>query len=367
MQRIFLALGLLLLTTAGATAGPKIERVKFGTLPDGTEVDLYTLTNGNMVAKITNYGGIVTSLMVPDKNGRPVDVVLGFDNLKDYVDSSPYFGAIIGRVGNRIANAKFSLDGKEYKLDANNPPHSLHGGKKGFDKQVWKASPRIIKDNPKLTLSYVSKDGEEGYPGTLTVTVEYTLKDNALMIDYTAYTDKATPVNLTHHSYFNLSGHNAGEILNHDLMIFADKYTPGDKTLIPTGKIEPVEGTPLDFRMSTPIGKRLKDTGLDPVGYDHNYVLRGQKGLVEKAAEVSSPVTGIKMLVLTTEPGLQFYTGNFLGKEVGKGGSKYPKYGAFCLEAQHYPDSPNKPEFPSITLKPGQVYKQKTTYEFGMK
>lgn len=370
MNRFLLAASACIAFATATLAGPRIERTSFGKLPDGAEVDLYTLTNDSgMTAKITNYGAILTSLEVPGKDGKPVDVVLGFDKLADYAKGHPFFGATVGRYANRIGNAKFTLDGKEYKLAANNNGHSLHGGKRGFDKVVWKATPKVVKDGAKVTFQYVSKDMEEGYPGTLNVTVEYMLtKDNKLAIDYTAYCDKACPVNLTHHSYFNLNGHNSGTVLEHALMVIADRYTPTDKDLIPTGKFDAVKGTALDFTSAKKIGKDLNTSGLAGGGYDHNFVLNAAAGNTpEKAAVAKGDKSGITMTILTTEPGLQFYTGNGLGSEVGKGGAKYPQYGAFCLEAQHYPDSPNKPEFPTTILKPGQVYKQKTVHAFEAK
>ena len=270
-------------------------------------------------------------------------------------------------MANRVGNAQFKLDGKTYKLEANNGDHSLHGGKSGFDKKVWAAKPTLTANGPALELSYTSKAGEEGYPGKLDCTVTYTLtNDNALRIDYRATTDKPTPVNLTNHSYFNLAGHVAGPVLNHVLKIEADKYTPGDESLLPTGKIEPVAGTPFDFTKATPIGKRLKDTGGDPVGYDLNLVLAENASDSPKlAATVTEPKSGRVMTMFTTEPGVQIYTGNFLdGSITGKGGAKYGQYHAVCLEAQHFPDAPNKPAFPSIILKPGETYRQTTIYKF---
>jgi aldose 1-epimerase len=293
--------------------------------------------------------------------------VLGFDNLQGYVKDSPYFGCIVGRVANRVANAKFTLDGKEYTLAANNGTHTLHGGAKGFDKRVWKAEPQLSGLGPALKLSYTSKDKEEGYPGTLQCEVTYTLTDdNGLRIDYKATTDKPTPVNLTNHTYFNLSGQGSGSILNEVLQLKADKYTPADESLIPTGKIEPVKGTPFDFTKPTPIGERIQQAGGKPVGYDLNYV-HGTKrtGQPRLVATVTDPKSGRVLQVLTTEPGIQFYTGNFLdGKIKGKGGAAYDQYNAFCLEAQFFPDSPNQPNFPSITLKPGDEYRQTTIYRF---
>jgi aldose 1-epimerase len=349
---------------------PSVEKQAFGKLPDGTEVDLYVLTNANgLTAKIITYGGIITELQTPDRTGKLENITLGFDNLKGYLAGHPYFGALIGRVGNRIAKAKFTLDGKEYTLAANNGPNSLHGGKKGFDKVVWKAEPLTTPKAVGLKLSYLSRDGEEGYPGNLATTVTYWLtNDNELKIDYVATTDKATPVNLTHHGYYNLATPKAGPVLGHELMIAADKYTPSDDALIPTGEIKPVKGTPLDFNTPTAIGARIDQVKGDPGGYDHNYVVRdGGKSLV-LAARVYEPKTGRVMEVSTTEPGLQLYTGNFLdGKQTGHGGMVYRKHYGFCLEAQHYPDAVHHDKFPSIILRPGQTYRQTTVYKFSAK
>lgn len=355
---------------AAAHADPTapIQEEPFGKLDDGTPVTAYTLVNKNGVrAKILNYGGIIAELHVPDKNGKFADVVLGFNDLKGYLASSPYFGCITGRVANRVGGAKFSLDGKTYTLAANNGSHSLHGGKKGFDKVIWTVAPGLTPDGPSLKLTYTSKDGEEGYPGNLSAIVTYTLTNaNELRIDYLATTDKPTPVNLTNHSYFNLAGHASGSILDHVVQLAAEKYTPGDDTLLPTGKIEPVAGTPFDFTQPTPVGARIQQIKSDPVGYDLNYV-HGMKRTDKPnlVATVLEPKSGRKMEVLTTEPGVQFYTGNFLkGDFTGKGGATYRQYQALCLETQFFPDSPNKPSFPSIVLKPGEEYRQTTTYRF---
>jgi aldose 1-epimerase len=330
----------------------------------------FVMTNKNgMKMKVITYGGIITELWVPDKDGKLGDVVLGHDTLKSYLAGHPYFGAITGRVANRIAKGKFTLDGKDYALAVNNGPNSLHGGKVGFDKVIWKAKSDVSKNGePRVSLNYVSKDGEEGYPGALDVTVTYTLTNkNELRITYLAATDKATPVNLTNHSYFNLAGHDQGDILSHELEIFADNYTPTDDTLIPTGKIEPVKGTPFDFTKPTAMGKHIGELKGDPNGYDLNYVLRDGKGL-KLAARVHEPKSGRVMEVRTTEPGVQFYTGNFLdGKDKGKGGAVYKKHAAFCLETQHFPDSVNQRNFPSVILKPGETYSQTTVYSFATK
>ncbi len=355
-------------------AAGTISKEPFGT-KEGTQVDLYTLRNSKgMEAKITNYGGIVVSLKVPDRNGQFGDVVLGFDSLSgytspEYIKSNPYFGALIGRYGNRIGKAQFSLDGKVYKLAANNGPNHLHGGVKGYDKVVWEATPRQGEE-PALELRYVSKDGEEGYPGTLNVTAVYTLtNDNGLKVEFTATTDKDTVVNLTHHSYFNLAG--KGDILGHEVMIKADTFTPVNSTLIPTGKLQPVKGTPFDFNTPTTIGARINENNEQlkfGKGYDHNWVINKPMGELGLMASVYEPTTGRVLEVLSTEPGLQFYSGNFLdGTLTGKGGWVYQFRNGFCMEPQHYPDSPNKPNFPSVVLKPGETYKNTIIYRFSAK
>jgi aldose 1-epimerase len=353
----------------------KITSEPFGTTKEGTHVELYTLRNAKGAeAKITNYGGIVVALRVPDRNGQPGDVVLGFDNLDGYTSpayakSNPYFGALIGRYGNRIGKARFTLGGKEYKLAANNGPNHLHGGVKGFDKVIWEARP-IDGDEPALELKYLSKDGEEAYPGNLNVTAVYTLtNDNALKVDFTATTDKETIVNLTHHSYFNLAG--KGDILGHEVMINADETTPVDSTLIPTGKLAPVKGTPFDFNAPTAIGARINDNNEQlkfGKGYDHNWVIKKTAGELALMARVYEPTTGRVLEVLSTEPGLQFYSGNFLdGTLTGKGGWVYQFRNGFCMEPQHYPDSPNQPKFPPVVLKPGDTYKNTIIYRFSTK
>lgn len=335
---------------------------------DGKQVDLYFLKNkNNATAEFTNYGARLVSLLVPDKNGNMVDVVLGHDSLGGYAKpGEPYFGTTIGRYGNRIANAKFSLDGKEYILDKNDGPNTLHGGSKGFHTKVWDAQQ---KDSQTIVFTYVSPDGDAGYPGKLTSKVTFTLTDeNALQIDYEATTEAKTVVNLTNHAYFNLNGAGSGTINDHELMIDADNITPVNTTLIPTGKLMKVEGTPFDFRKATAIGARI-DTTNEQIkngrGYDHNFVLNGESGKVRKVCDVKGNITGIVMEVLTDQPGLQFYGGNFLnGSEVGKGGKPYDLRTAFCLEAQHFPDSPNQPSFPTTVLNPGETYKQTTIYKF---
>jgi len=340
---------------------------------DGKQTNLFVLKNkNNMQAAITNYGARVVSLFVPDKDGKITDVVLGFDNVKDYTEGGDtYFGAIVGRYGNRIAKGKFKLDGKEYALATNNGPNHLHGGIKGFSRVVWDAQQP---SDSTLSLTYVSKDGEEGYPGNLNAKITYTVTDNnELKIDYEATTDKNTVVNLTNHSYFNLNGEGSGTINNHILMINADKFTPVDSTLIPTGKIDAVANTPLDFRSPTAIGSRINDTSNIQVkygkGYDHNFVLNKISGAdLNKAAEVEGDASGIVMDVYTKEPGVQFYSGNFMnGSHTIKGGKKDDYRTAFCLETQHYPDSPNHPQFPSTTLEPGKTYKTETVYAFSVK
>jgi aldose 1-epimerase len=350
---------------------PRKTRAQFGTV-DGKDVFLYTLRNkSGMEARITNYGGIVVSLFVPDKSNRPGDVVLGYDSLSSYLKATPYFGAIVGRYGNRIGKARFTLDGKDYMLNANDGPNTLHGGLKGFDKVVWEAAGTTPATEPSLSLSYLSKDGEEGYPGSLKATVVYTLTDsNELRIDYTASTDKPTVLNLTHHSYFNLAGAGSGDILSHELMLNADKFTPIDSGLITTGELKPVEGTPMDFRTPAPVGSRIgvKDDQLRfGRGYDHNWVLNRTGEGLSLAARVSEKTSGRVMEVWTTEPGVQFYSGNFLdGTSIGKGGKAYAYRTGLCLETQHFPDSPNKPAFPSTVLRPGENFKSTTVYKFSI-
>jgi aldose 1-epimerase len=345
-----------------------IAKSEFGKLPDGTVIESYTLYNiHGASATIITYGATLTQLFVPDKNGKLGDVVLGFDKLESYEgDPHPFFGATIGRYGNRIANGKFTLDGKEYHLYINNPPNSLHGGKVGFDRRVWKAASSEDAQGESVRFTYVSPDGEEGYPGTLTVNVTYTLTaSNELQINYEAETDKPTVLNLTNHSYFNLGG--TGDVLKHVLELHADNYTPVDATLIPTGQIASVAGTPLDFRKPTAIGAHIGEIQ-DIGGYDHNYVVNGAAGKLRIAARVTEPTSGRQMEVWTTEPGVQFYSAIGLsGSITGKGGIAYPKYGALCLETQHYPDSPNRPNFPSTVLKPGTKFYSQTIYKFSAK
>jgi aldose 1-epimerase len=357
--------------TMATTSGQKdsisvgITEKPFGSY-EGESITEYTLTNSKgMQVSIINYGGTITRIITPDKNGAKGDVVLGYDSLAGYLQkANPYFGALIGRYGNRIAHGKFTLDGHTYSLAGNDHGNSLHGGNKGFDKVVWQA--QKVGDNS-IRLTYVSKDGEEGYPGKLTATVIYTLSDdNGLTLDYTATTDKATPVNLTSHAYFNLSAGKESTILNHILQIRADKFTPVNNQLIPTGKLADVNGTPMDFNTPKAVGKDIDSV---KGGYDHNWVLTRKNNELEKVAEVDDPLTGRFMEVYTTEPGLQFYSGNFLDGKLThtKGGEKYVKHAALCLETQHFPDSPNEPSFPNTILKPGQTYRQTTVYRFGVR
>jgi aldose 1-epimerase len=358
---------MVMVTSSGAAevTGP----TAFGKTVDGTPVELYTLKNANgMTAKVITYGATLTELHVPDKKGQTADVVLGFDDVAGYQsDANQFFGATTGRVCNRIAKGKFTLDGKEYTLAVNNGKNHLHGGvKRSLDKVVWKAEKVYVKDGPPcVAFTYISPDGEEGYPGKLKIEVTYCLTDkNELRIEYGAATDKPTPVNLTNHSYFNLAGAGAPTVLDHELTIAADKYTPADDTLIPTGKIEPVAGTPLDFTKPTKIGERIEQLTKTPyLGYDHNYVLN-KADLKEVAARLRDPSSGRVMTVATDQPGVQFYSGNFLKGQKGKGGKTYAHRSALCLETQHFPDSVNHPEFPSIILKPGQTYKHTTVFAF---
>jgi len=350
-----------------------VSKAAFGTLPDGTAVDLYTLVNANgMEVRATNLGGIVTALLVPDGTGKVGDVVLGMSSFDGYLKNSPYFGAIIGRYGNRIGKARFKIDDQTYKLPANDGPNTLHGGVKGFDKVVWQAEPFEKEDSVGVTFTYTSKDGEEGFPGNLQTRVTYTLTDkNELSFEYHATTDKPTVVNLTQHTYFNLAGEGNGDVLGHQVIIYADQYTPTDARLIPTGKLEDVTNTPFDFRMRHAIGERITadhEQIKRGNGYDHNFVLKRKEPGLSLAAVVAEASTRRVMEVRTTEPGVQFYTGNFLdGSITGKAGKPYGKNAGFCLETQHYPDSPNQPEFPSTVLRPGEEYKSQTVYTFSVR
>jgi aldose 1-epimerase len=387
-------------STADQEGGARVERSVFGRTPDGRQVDLFTLTNAQgMEVRVITYGGIIVSLRVPDRTGELGDVVLGYDDLEGYLAESPYFGAIIGRYGNRIGGAAFELDGVRYELAANDGSNHLHGGIRGFDKVAWDAEAFRREQECGVVFSRTSPDGEEGYPGNLEVRVTYTLTDaNELIFDYYAVTDRPTPVNLTQHTYFNLEGDGARDILDHELTLHADRFTPVDEGLIPTGELAPVDGTPFDFRVSRPVGLRI---GADHPqirrggGYDHNFVLNREGegmggsdasgegdppgrtsagGAAGKAAEplmpavrVFAPGTGRFMEVHTTEPGVQFYSGNFLdGSLTGKGGAVYHHRFGFCLETQHFPDSPNQPTFPSTILRLGQEYRSRTVYEFGV-
>ncbi|MEP3480197.1 MAG: aldose epimerase family protein [Fuerstiella sp.] len=356
-----LSLSTFLISVSPATKAAEDEAIRY-----------FTLRNeSGMVVKITNYGAIVTSIIVPDKNGEMADVALGYDKAEAYMNAvdKPYFGAIVGRYGNRIANGKFTLDGKDYSLVTNNAPNHLHGGTVGFDKVIWTA--KFHQAANKLKLTYRSKDMEEGYPGNLDIAVTYHLKkNNRLLVDYVATTDKATPVNLTQHTYFNLKGEGEGDILQHQLMLNANRYTPIDKTSIPTGQLAAVKGTPFDFTTAKPIGQNIGDDNEQlkfGMGYDHNWVLNKNSDAkkLNLAAEVYEPVSGRRLKVLTSEPGIQFYCGNFLnGSLTGKSGKPYVRRGGFCLETQHYPDSPNQDQFPSTIVRPGTPYQSQTVFEF---
>lgn len=363
-----------MLLLAAGCASPKKETplsVKKPTGPD--DLRMYVMTNANKMAMaVTNFGGRLVMLRVPDKSGQFADVVLGYDTLSQYLTGNPYYGAMIGRYGNRIAKGKFTLEGKEYELAVNNGMNALHGGPGGFHNVLWEVEAKQTEEGQALVLTYVSPSGEEGYPGTLTTKVTYIMpiNRNELIIDYEATTDQTTIVNLTHHSFFNLAGEGAGDILGHEFTINADRFCPVDEGLIPTGELRPVTGTPFDFTQPHKAGERI---GMDDEqlkfgkGYDHNWVLNKKSDELSLAATVVEPLSGRKMEVWTTEPGLQFYSGNFLTKnEVGKDGHVYDFRNAFCLEAQHFPDSPNHPEFPSTVLKPGEVYKQRTIYKFSL-
>jgi len=347
-----------------------VQQQPFGTR-DGRPVTLYTLTNSQgLEVKVMNYGAIIISLRVPDRKGQLADIVLGHEKLEGYTPNPPYLGALVGRYANRIANGTFTLAGQKYELPKNDGPNTLHGGIKGFDKVVWDGAP--LKTKAGVAFSYLSKDGEEGFPGNLKVRVTYTLTDaNELVVDYEATTDKATPINLSQHSYFNLAGEGNGDILNHEIMINAERFTPVDKNLIPTGELRPVKGTPFDFRASTRVGDHINDNYDQLIlghGYDHNFVISRKGAGLELAARVFEPTTGRIMEVLTTQPGVQFYTGNFLdGTVTGKQGHVYKHRYGLCLETQHFPDSPNHPEFPTTILKPSETFRSKTVFKFSAK
>lgn len=356
-------------TTDMETLQPmNVEVQSWGATAAGDPVQLFTIVNDNgMVVKITDFGATVTELWVPDRNGKAEDIVLGFDDVGGYESSdNQYFGCIAGRCANRIAEGRFELNGAEYQLFINNEPNHLHGGFKGFDKALWHGEPFTAPDGSGVRFTYVSPDGEEGYPGRLEVTVEYVLTEaNELRVDYFASTDEATLVNVTHHGYFNLRGQGAGTILEHELFLDADRYTPTDDTLIPTGELADVTGTPFDFRTPTAIGERIEVLNATAsLGYDHNYVLRGEAGTLRPIAKLHDPGSGRTMEILTTEPGVQFYSGNFLFGQTGKGGWTYPRNGGLCLETQHFPDSINHPDFPSVVLEPGREYRHTTVHRF---
>jgi len=360
------------LVTTGAL-GASVHGEDEISVEDFSSIKLYKLKNKNgMEVHVTNFGAIITSILVPDRDGKMGDIALGYNDVSGYINAvdKPYFGAIVGRYGNRIANGKFTIDGEEYTLATNNGPNALHGGVIGFDKVVWDAEAKISSGGQQVILKYLAKDREEGYPGNLQVQVTYTLNDqNQLLVDYHATTDKATPVNLTQHTYFNLKGEGNGDILGHELTLHASHYTPVNETLIPTGELAPVAGTPFDFRKAKAIGRDIEQDNEQlrfGGGFDHNWVLNeAPRGAMRPAAEVYEPTSGRLMTITTTEPGIQFYCGNFLdGRLKGKSGQSYVHRGGFCLETQHFPDSPNQPKFPTTILKPGQTYKTQTVFGF---
>jgi aldose 1-epimerase len=368
-------LTLLFTITMGRAAEPakgksQVHKQSFGKTDDGKPVDLYSLTNANgLEVRAMNFGSEIVSIKVPDKTGHLDDVVLGYDNLEGYLKNPAYFGAVVGRYANRIAKGAFTLDKQTFTLAKNNGPNSLHGGLKGFNKQLWDGKEFNNDEGVGVEFSYLSKDGEEGYPGNLQVKVRYTLTDdNRLVVDYEATTDKATPLNLSQHSYFNLAGEGNGDILQHHLLLNADRFTPVDKDLIPTGELRPVQGTPMDFNKPTGIGARINENYEQLVlgrGYDHNWVINRKDNTLTRAALVHEPSSGRVLEVLTTEPGVQFYSGNFLdGTITGKHGHVYKQRYGFCLETQHFPDSPNHPEFPTTILRPGQTFRSQTVFKF---
>ena len=361
------------ITTTSAMSQSAPVSTPFGTLQDGRAVAIHTLTNAKGVeVRIMDYGAAIVSWKTPDRSGKTADIVLGFDTLAEYEKPHPFFGVIAGRYANRIAKGKFTIDGQEYQLPVNNGPNSLHGGKKGFDKKLWSVKSASLQDGvPTLVLAYTSPDGEEGYPGKLDCQVSYSLNDkNELAIRYTATTDKPTVVNLTNHSYFNLGGDGSGPVTSHIARFYCSRFTPTDKDLIPTGKIDDVTGTPLDFLQPAPIGARIGETSFPPIayggGYDHNFIIDGTPGTLRPAALITDPATGRTLECLTTEPAVQLYTANGMSGVPGKSGHTYGKYGGFCLETQHYPDSPNQPEFPSTVLRPGSTYQHTCIYRTGI-
>jgi aldose 1-epimerase len=358
---------LIIAMTLSAHSQTRVTSEPFGKLPDGTDIDIYTLKSPTLEARIMTFGGVIVSLKAPDRQGRPTDIVLGYDSFDPYIANPAYFGAIVGRYANRIAKAQFTLDGKQFTLVKNDGENSLHGGERGFGKVPWKA--KTI-DNG-VELSYLSPDGDEGYPGALSTTVRYTLEGNALRIETSATSDKPTVLNISYHSYFNLSGEGHGDILRDEIKINASRFTPVDATLIPTGELAPVEGTPFDFRKSTAVGARINDNHEQLIrgkGYDHNWVLDAPSGELATAAEVFDPSTGRVLEVLTDQPGIQFYSGNFLdGSITGKSGHVYQRRNGLCLETQHFPDSPNHPKFPTAELRPGQRFHTVTVYRFSVR
>ena len=364
MKTILMSILCCALSATVAEAGTNVTKQPFGKMPDGTPVDIFTLNDGTVEARIMSFGAIIVSLKTPDRHGKMEDIVLGFDTLDEYVaNSHNFYGAVIGRYANRIAHGTFTLDGKQYSLPKNNGENTLHGGPNGFYNVLW--TPKQINNGVEFT--YLSKDGEEGFPGNLTAKVKYTLEKGALRVEYSATTDKPTVVNLTQHSYFNLAGQGNGDILDDQLTLHASKFTPVDASLIPTGKIKSVEGTPFDFRKATRIGDRIEANDEQIKlggGYDHNWVIDGKAGEMREAAEVYEPNRGRVMTVSTDQPGIQFYSGNFLTGSKGKGGAPYPRRSALCLETQHFPDSPNHPDFPSTVLRPGQTYDTVTVFKF---
>jgi aldose 1-epimerase len=351
--------------TLDGTGGCTISRKLFGTLSSGEPVEEFTLANSSGVqVRIITWGGIIREIVTPDRDGKSADIVLGYDTLTSYETRHPYFGTITGRFANRIAQGKFTLDGQTYALARNNGVNHLHGGINGFDRKVWTATPHSTADSVSLQLELISPDGDEGYPGTVSTTVLYTVNTrNELRIDYSATTTKATPLNLTSHSYFNLAGHTSGSVLGQHVQLFADSYLPVDETLIPTGERASVAGTAFDFSNLNPIGARIIDVGL---GYDHNFIIAGTPGALRPVAHAWDPTSGRTLDVTSTQPGVQFYTGNHLEAERGKGGALYKKHAGFCLETQNFPDAVNQPGFPSVIVRPGEVYKHTTVFTFGI-